>query len=157
MSTITLFVIIQLINVVLSTIKSILTVSGSRWTAAIINAISYTFGAVVTKLITEQNVSIVITVTLFTNIIGVYFAKWILDKTKKERLWSIVSTIKSDDKDKIETELLRRGIQFTLVPAANERYHVTLFSYSKGESLLIKEVLESVKAKYYITENIATL
>ena len=81
-----LFIVFQFINVIISTIKSILTVNGSRMTAAVINAVSYTFYAVVTKMLTEQPFEVVIPVTFLTNLIGVYVAKWILDKTRKEKL-----------------------------------------------------------------------
>lgn len=83
-----LFIVFQFINVIISTIKSILTVNGSRMTAAVINAVSYTFYAVVTKMLTEQPFEVVIPVTFLTNLIGVYVAKWILDKPEKKNCGS---------------------------------------------------------------------
>lgn len=69
-----IFIVIQFANVIISTIKSVLTVKGGKTTAAIINAVSYTFAAVVTKFITEQSFLWVILITFFTNLIGVYLA-----------------------------------------------------------------------------------
>ena len=108
-----LFIAIQFINVIISTFKSILTVKGSKMTASIINAISYTFGAVVTKLITEQSFEVVILVTFFANFIGVYIAKWILEKREPVKLWVYQVTVRDKELGDIENELLNRNVNET--------------------------------------------
>lgn len=153
-TSIVIFVIIQLVNVFLSTIKSVLTVSGSKSTAAIINSISYTIGAVITKLLTEQSFVVAIVVTFFANLIGVYAAKLFLETTKKEKLWLYLATMTSVDEQKeVEKELKYRNIQFTLLTAENNRYFITIFSYSKAESAYIRELLKQHHIKYSILEN----
>lgn len=153
-TSIVIFVIIQLVNVFLSTIKSVLTVNGSKSTAAVINSISYTIGAVITKLLTEQSFVVAIVVTFFANLIGVYAAKLFLETTKKEKLWIYLATITSVDEQKeVEKELKYRNIQFTLLTAENNRYFITIFSYSKAESAYIRELLKQHHIKYSILEN----
>ena len=76
---ISIFFGLQLVNVILSTIRSIVTVRASRHTAAIINAISYTFYNGIVKLLTAQDMSVILATTFITNIIGVYTANFILD------------------------------------------------------------------------------
>lgn len=153
-TSIVIFVIIQLVNVFLSTIKSVLTVNGSKSTAAVINSISYTIGAVITKLLTEQSFVVAIVVTFFANLIGVYAAKLFLETTKKEKLWLYLATMTSVDEQKeVEKELKYRNIQFTLLTAENNRYFITIFSYSKAESAYIRELLKQHHIKYSILEN----
>lgn len=151
--TIIIFITIQFVNVLLSTLKSIITVNGSKETAAVINAISYTFGAVITKLITKQNFAVIVTITFLSNLIGVYLAKVIVEKTKKERLWTITATVRGINKNSLEQSLQFRGIQYTLIPCENDRYLFNIYSKSKGESLIIKEILGGHKSKYNIVEN----
>lgn len=148
-----LFAAIQIVNVVLATVRSILTVNGSKLTAASISSISYTIGAITTKLLTQQTFEVVVIVTFLTNLIGVYIAKLILEKSKKAKLWTITATLRSDDKDTVETELKRRGVQFTLCPALNDRFLIDIFSYSKGESTIVKEIMRNCGARFTITEN----
>ena len=148
-----IFITIQFVNVLLSTLKSIITVSGSKETAAVINAISYTFGAVITKLITKQNFTVIVGITFVSNLVGVYLAKVIVEKTKKERLWTITATVRGANKDFLENSLKFRGVQYTLIPCANDRYLFNIYSKSKGESLIVKEILGTSKAKYNIVEN----
>lgn len=147
------FIVIQFLNVIISTIKSILTVKGGKATAAIINAVSYTFGAVVTKLLTQQSFGVVICVTLLTNIIGVYLAKAILEKFQKEKLWTIMTTCKVEDKDPIEKEFRRRDIKYVSFLAENNRYFINIFSHSRAESALIKEILGNFHAKSSVIVN----
>ena len=147
------FAVIQVINVILSTVRSILTVNGSKLTASLVSSISYTIGAIITKMVTQQNFEVIIVVTFFTNLIGVYVAKLILEKTKKEKIWTVTATLRPDTKDLVEGELLKRGVKFTLCPALNDRFLISIFSYSRGESTIVKEIMDKNQIKFTITEN----
>lgn len=145
-----IFIAIQLVNVILSTIKSIVTVNGSRMSASVINAVSYTFGAVITKLLTEQSFEVAIVVTFITNIVGVWLGKYIIDKRQPERLWTVNATVRSKEKQALEDKLKSRSIQFILLPAENDRYLYTIFARSKAESSLLQEILSGFDVKYSI-------
>lgn len=145
-----IFIAIQLVNVILSTIKSIVTVNGSRMSASVINAISYTFGAVITKLLTEQSFEVAIVVTFITNIVDVWLGKYIIDKRQPERLWTVNATVRSKEKQALEDKLKSRSIQFILLPAENDRYLYTIFARSKAESSLLQEILSGFDVKYSI-------
>lgn len=151
---IVIFIFIQLLTVIISTIKSILTVNGTKHAAAFTNSVAYTFGAVVTKMITNQSFEVIIIVSMITNYIGVYFAKWLIDKNKKERLWTIMATIWTEQVDDIESALKSRGVKYTMMPAFNERILISMYSYSKGESSIISEILDKYDVKFTITENL---
>lgn len=152
-----IFVAIQMLNVIISTVKSILTVNGSKMTAAVVNSVSYTFANVVTKLLTQQPFEVIIVTTIVTNMIGVYAAKWLMEKTRKERLWTVMATLRSSNKDDVEELLKMRGIQYTLIPAENDRWFANIFSHSKAESALIREILQKWDIKHTIVENRALL
>lgn len=148
-----IFIIIQLVTTIVSTAKTILTVQASKTTASIVNAFSYTLGAILTKLITTQDLEIIIAVTFFSNLIGVYVAKLIIEKTRKTRLWIVNATVKNGLREQVEKDLLDRSIQYTLLNARNNRDFFTIFSNSKGESILIKEILEKYSIKHSIIES----
>lgn len=150
-----IFVTVQIINVIISTIKSVVTVNGSKGTASIISAVSYTFGAIITKLITKQSFEIVVIVTFFTNLFGVYIGKLIVDKAKKDRLWTFAVTIKTTDEENMQERLQKRGIKYVLINARNNRSFFNIFSQSRGESAMIKEILNDFNAKYNINESLS--
>lgn len=147
-----IFISAQLITTMVSTAKTILTVEASKSVAAIVNAVSYTLGAILMKLITKQDMTIVISVTFFANLFGVYLAKLIIEKTRKDKLWIVNATVKNNISDDVEGELLNRGIQYTLLPARNHRDFFTIFSNSQGESLIIKEILKKYNIKHSVVE-----
>lgn len=68
MKTITVFFIVQSINVILSTMKSLVMIrSNNRHLSAIVNAIQYGFYAIVIKQIANLGLEITVIITIITN------------------------------------------------------------------------------------------
>lgn len=150
MTSIIIFAIAQTINVITSTIKSILTINGGKHTAGLANAISWTVSAIIIKLISKHGLEIVIPITFVTNYIGVYIGKTIMDKFKPVKLWTIQATLKDVDIEKIEKSLISRSIKFVIVPAMNDRTVLNIFAYTKAESALAVELLETNEIPYVV-------
>ena len=72
---------------------------------------------------------------------------------KKEKLWTIVAVIKNTDAKKVEEALLQRSIQFTYTEAQNSRSIFTIFSYTRAESILVKEILDKYSIRFSIQES----
>lgn len=152
------FILISLINVILSTVKSILTIKASNLVAAIINAIAYAFNAIVMKQIIGFDNTTTITVVFITNLVGVYFSKWLMDFTKKERVWKIEATVDETQSGKLNCMLLEGNIPFTVVPVERSNsdkkyYSFGIYSSTQKESSYIKFLLKETKAKYVVFEN----
>lgn len=156
---IVLFFILNLINVILGTMRSILTVKSTPFVAMLINTISYTFYAGIVKLTTNQSMTVVLISTALTNIIGVSLARFILDKFKKDKLWRISATIKENSKDylSIINQLESFNIEYNITPAAKEKIIIDIFSETQGQSALIKEIFQKTKVKYHVIEIDKTL
>lgn len=148
--------IITLINVVLSTAKSILTVKASRGVAAWINAISYGFYAMVVKQMSTVNLEAVVIVTVVCNLIGVYFSMWLLDKFKKGVFWKVTIIPENSKITNIKKELVENGLGFNEYPV-NTKYGnqtaLDVFSEDQQASKKIKEILKrNGNVKYHISE-----
>ena len=148
---------LQLINVILSTIRSILTVKASNHTAALINAISYTFYNGIVKLLTEHEMWIILSTTFITNIISVYTANFILNKLRKDKLWVFNATFKAKNENvninTVVNMFTNASIKFVYNEVIPEKlYTMQVFSYTQKESDMIKEILKNFDVKYYITE-----
>lgn len=91
MNTILLFALCTAVNVILSTIKSILTVKGGKLSASFINALTYGFYSYVIVLTSADGMPIWLkmAITAVCNFIGVYLVKLIEEKARKDRLWKI--------------------------------------------------------------------
>lgn len=147
-----IFFICSLINVMLSTLKTILTVKASKGVATIINAITYGFYAIVVKQLASLDLITTVTVTIITNIIGVYVSMWLLEKTKKDCLWKISVTTK--DSTLVE-KLEKFSISYVMNPVQYKKqtyYNIDVFSENQKDSSIIEKILKEYKVKYNITE-----
>lgn len=145
-----IFFVCSLINVILSTIKSVLTVKASKQTATLISAISYGFNALVLKQLTEVDLWVSVITTILTNIIGVYVGLIITEKFKSVSLWKISVT----SADKMEL-LDKYNIPYTesIVNFKNKTfYSYEIYSDTKEESKTIKSILENYDIKYNVME-----
>lgn len=95
MNAVILFIICTAVNVILSTIKSIATIKGGKFMAALMNALTYGFYSWVIILTTIDNLSTVskMLITAACNFVGVYLVKLIEEKTQKEKLWQLSITV----------------------------------------------------------------
>lgn len=146
------FFICSLINVMLSTLKTILTVKASKGVATIINAITYGFYAIVIKQLASLDLITTVTVTIVTNIIGVYVSMWLLEKTKKDCLWKISVTTKDNT---LVEKLEKFSISYVMNPVQYKKqtyYNIDVFSENQKDSSIIENILKEYKVKYNITE-----
>lgn len=147
-----IFFICSLINVMLSTLKTILTVKASKGVATIINAITYGFYAIVVKQLANLDLITTVTVTIITNIIGVYVSMWLLERTKKDCLWKISVTTKDNT---LVEKLEKFSISYVMNPVQYKKqtyYNIDVFSENQKDSSIIENILKEYKVKYNITE-----
>lgn len=155
---ITIFVLLNLINVILGTMRSILTVKASPTVAMLINTISFTFYSGIVKLTTSQSMIIVLVTTALTNVIGVYVAKWLISLSQKDKLWVIEVTTNKYNLKKICQDLQCLKIQYSIFDIMNSEFiNLKLYSYTQNDSRRIKKILSQYNIKYNITETKGTL
>ena len=157
MVAIIIFTVCSLVNVILSTMKTILTVRSTKIVASVINAVTYGFYAIVVKQLASLDLTVTVIVTIATNLIGVYISMWIMDKMKKDCLWKISVTTK--DKS-IVKKIENFDIEYTLSPIQYKKetyYSIEIFSKNQKDSTIIKNILNEYKVKYNVTEITKTL
>jgi uncharacterized protein YebE (UPF0316 family) len=153
MKIIVIFFVLQLINVILNTIKSIITIKGKPSQGALINAITYGFYAIIVKQLATLDLGITVVVTAITNYIGVYFSMWLMNKIKKDNLWIINITTKDT---KIIKELEKYNLLYTIsnVTFKHKNYFaINIFADTQKESRIIRNILEENKIKSNVTDS----
>ena len=147
-----LFFTLQFINVVLSTMKTVLTVKANKHVAMLINTITYTFYSGVVKLMTGQDMVVVLAVTFLTNVIGVYIAMFILEKANKDVLWKIEVTVPREEMEDVLADARALDIPFNYVDI--EKYVLfNFYSATQKMSADLKEMLKNHNAKYFVVES----
>lgn len=151
----------SLVNVVVSTLKSIITVKGNKISAATINAISYAINTVIIFYTAgDFALWIKVLISAITNFIGVFIGIWILEKIKKDKLWEIKGII---DRALSETDIQKlnildeHNIFYALQRTVLNKTFIYIYSSNKEESRLIKSVLNDIGAKHIVNEETVKL
>ena len=144
------FVVCSLVNVILSTLKTLIMVNAGRGSAIIINAVCYGFYTLVVKQLTSVDYMTAVTVTILANIVGVWLSYKIMDLFKKDKLWLITVTLKNKKAlDECRVNLEKYNIGFTPIEKTNS---LDIYSYNQKESAIIKNILGNYDYKYFIQE-----
>lgn len=99
------FFIISLVNVILSSTKSICTVRYGRGINVLANVISYSFYVIVVKQTADLPLEITVVATAAANALGVWLSYVILDRLQKDRLWKIEVVVDKDCTEALHKEL----------------------------------------------------
>ena len=151
--TIIVFTIASLINVILQTIKQIVTVKTDRpINASIISAVTYGFYTIIIQYTANMPLMASAIITAVANLFGTYFSIWLLEKIKKEALWKISITAKTVDiVEKLKPFSIDCLVQEVLLN--NKRmYLIEAFSKSKKDSNIIRNILNNYEVLYNISE-----
>ena len=144
------FCICSLVNVILSTLKTLIMVNAGRNSSIAINAICYGFYTLVVKQLGAVDYITAVVVTILANIVGVWISYKIMDLFKKDKLWRITVTLKSKKAlDECKANLEKYNIGFTPIEKTNT---IDIYSYNQKESAIIKNILGNYDYKYFIQE-----
>ena len=144
------FCVCSLINVILSTLKTLIMVNAGRGSAIIINAVCYGFYTLVVKQLTSVDYITAVTVTILANVVGVWISYKIMDLFKKDKLWRITVTLKTvDEFAECVQQLAKYNIGYTPIENTNS---IDIYSYNQKESAIIKNILGNYDYKYFIQE-----
>ena len=107
MNQVLLFAIATVVNVVLSTIRSITTIKGGKWLSAFTNAVCYGFYPLIVMLTAKGTVGIVVNmcITAIANFVCVWVIKYVEQKSRKDKMWRIDLAIPNDERDFVHRKL----------------------------------------------------
>lgn len=153
MNTILLFALCTAVNVILSTIKSILTVNGGKVSASLINAITYGFYSYVIVLTSADGMPIWLkmAITAGCNFVGVYFVKWIEEKARKDRLWKVELTVPTKYTNTIDFDL--HDVPHSYIELSDKHTLFNFYCATQKESAKVKAIANQYEAKYFVAES----
>ena len=146
------FIFFNILNVVIQTAKSIVTIKCNKWVAAIVNAVAYGLYTYIVVL-TASDIDLwfkIITVAL-ANLIGVFIVKWVEEKKRKEMLWKVEFTIKKELLENVKTLLILAKIPHSYIEIG-KNVIVNAYCATSKESESVKEIIKKYNAKYFVSE-----
>lgn len=150
-----LFVVLNVVNVIVQTVKSIATIRCGKLAAALVNAGAYSLYTIVTVfMLCELDLWLKALVVGLANLVGVYVVKALEEKTKKERLWKVEATLPHDEKT---IEQLKLWSDIYNIPCnyidINKYYVINIYCATQKQSALARDFLERFNAKYFVSES----
>ena len=148
------FIGLSIVNVVFSTIRSIVTINGSKAVASLISGGYFAF----------YNVMMIYTVadfpmwqkcliTFVCNVIGVWLVKWGEEKARKDKLWKIEATVLGELTSHLRQDLNNAGLSNKYIPNIGRYTEFNIYCDTQAESAKAKEILAKYNAKSFVSES----
>lgn len=155
MSLLALFVILTIVNVILNTARTIITVKGGMFWSSFIAALAFGFYTIVIiYTVCELPMWMKATVTALANFVGTYFVKWLEQKVRKDKLWMVDVVLTGNQIYAAKSYLDPWKIQYIEMPISNSdssQFHI--YSKTQDESRHIRDLLKTYNAKYIVVES----
>lgn len=148
-----LFIICTFANVVLSTIKSVMTIKGGKVSAAIWNALAFGLYSYIVVLTATAPISTLgkVLVTVGCNLVGVYGVKLFEEKLRKDRLWKIEMTVRNGFAETMHHDLTLEGIPNNYVNAGKHTVF-NCFCETKQDTEKVLRIAKAYDAKTFASE-----
>ena len=149
-----IFVVLNVVNVVIQTVKSIATIKCGRVPAAIINAVAYgLYTIVLVYTVCDLNMWLKAIVVAVANLIGVYVVKLIEEKKRKDKLWKVEATILKEHTDELHYELKVRNVPHNFIEDVGQYTVFNIYCNTQKESAIARVLLNQYHAKYFVSES----
>ena len=149
------YIVVNIVNVILQTVRSLATVKCGKGLASLANALAYGFYVFVIVLTAIDGISIIMKCLIvgLTNLVGVFAVKLVEEKLRKDRLWKIEITCKARNTERLHNALTRKEIPHNFIENIGSYSIFNIYAQTQAESLLIKEIIDKYDCKYFITES----
>lgn len=149
-----LFVVMNIVNVVLQTIKSIATVKCGKWGAAVVNAVAYGLYTYI-LILTACDLPILMKCLIVagSNFIGVWIVKYFEEKARKDKLWCVQATVLRGYGELLAPHLDKLNIPHNYIDNVGKYTLFNIYCATQEQSKQVKELLSGYEAKYFVTES----
>ena len=120
------------------------------------NAVAYGLYTVVVVFMSAEGLGLLWKALIIgiANLIGVYVVKLIEEKSRKDKLWKVEATVDSYLILDLHRILNEGGVPHSwLNIGTTDRVLLNCYCNTKNDSELVKELLDSAGAKYFVSES----
>lgn len=150
----TTFVVLNILNVVVQTIKSLVTNKCGKEIASLVNAVAYgLYQVILVYSVCDLPLWSKVIVVALANLVGVYVVKLGEEKIQKDRLWKIEMTIPAENTEQAHQMLQFLGdIPHSYLPLGKKYTLFNIYCADQEQSKKVKMLVENYGAKYFIAE-----
>ena len=125
------FIILNIVNVIIQTIKSLVTIKGTKMSASSVNAIAYGLYVIVVVFMNADGLGLCwkAVITGVANFLGVYIVKFFEEKARKDKLWKIEATIHNAYEESICNDLEKANLKHNYIQNIGKYTIVNILSF----------------------------
>ena len=147
------FIVLSIINVIFSTVRSIVTIKGNKVTASFISGGYFAFyNIMLLYTVADFPMWQKCIITFVCNLIGFFIVKFIEEKSRKDKLWKVEATIPRAEASRLINYLENSELSYNYVDI-NKYYLFNFYCPTQKESASVKELLDNFHAKYFVSES----
>ena len=148
-----LFIVLNAINVVIQTIKSLCTINCGKTIAALVNALAYGFYTVVViYMVCDLPLLWKVLIVGACNFVGVFLVKWVEEKMRKDKIWLVKMTIPNEHAEQAKHLLKQADIPFTYYDL-NKYFVFDTFCETQTDTATATKICSTCSGKAFATEN----
>ena len=142
------------LNVVLGTIKSLMTIKGGKVNAAVWNALSFGLYSYIVILTANAELSTAtkVVVTIICNLVCVFLVKLVEEKMQKDRLWKFEITIHGNYTDEFKSHLDAANIPNNYINNIGKYTIFNVYTKNKEESAVVENLVKVYDGKSFASE-----
>lgn len=149
-----IFVLLNVVNVIIQTVKSIATIKCGKAVAALVNAIAYgLYTVVVVYTVCDLPLWLKVIVVGMANLIGVYAVKYFEEKGRKDKLWKVEATVYEPHTESLHNDLKNAELPHNYIEEIGKYTIFNVYCETQEDSRKAKEILDYHKAKYFVSES----
>ena len=148
-----LFVVMNVLNVIIQTVKSICTIKCGKAVAAVVNAVAYgLYTYIVVLTMCDLPLLAKCLIVAGCNFVGVFVVKFFEEKARKDKLWKVELTIPAENFEKVHAMLRMVKIPHNYVDI--EKYVlINCYCATQNGSTLVRNIVNDFGAKYFVSES----
>jgi hypothetical protein len=147
-----IFIALNIVNVIMQTVKSIATVKCGKTGAALTNAIAYGLYTIVTiYMLCDLPLMWKAAIVALCNLVGVWVVKWAEEKARKDKLWKVEATIPSKWADAVHHDL--REVPHNYIEGIGKYTLFNFYCATQKESAKVRDIINQYEAKYFVSES----
>ena len=149
-----IFIGLSIVNVIFSTVRSIVTIKGGKLIASLFSGGYFAFyNVMMLWTVADFPMWQKCIITFVCNVIGVFLVKWGEERARKDKLWKVEATVYEPYTESLRSALNSAGIPNNYIPNVGKYTVFNIFCETQKESAVAKALLDSHKAKYFVSES----
>ena len=149
-----IFIALNIVNVIIQTVKSLATVKCGKTVASVVNAVAYgLYTVVVVYTVCDLPLWLKVVVVGSCNLVGVFVVKWCEEKARKDKLWKVEATVRTmQEAEEIINLLKDKNIPCNYIDI-NRYVLINCYCATQRQSAGVKTILDLYHAKYFVSES----